>query len=175
MREVMKLARAFRDVLFQLRVMCAQLRFGSDHLVGHGVDRFGERVDLGGATARRAGRAIARRELSRGVSQPASRARDADHQHDGNNDDDAQHCKAGATEHALRLFCGTCRVLRGGEQGATRGGLQFLVRAGDERRAFVEELATGRPIGRVEFLDQLAQAHGVAEVFPQQVEPRLAG
>jgi len=80
MREVMELARAFCDVLFQLGLVRAQLCFRGDNLVRHRVDRFGERVDFRRATARRASGAIAGGQLTRGMRQTTNRARDADHQ-----------------------------------------------------------------------------------------------
>ena len=65
-REVMQLAGALGDVALELRLVGAQLRLGMLDAVGHGVEGFGQLVDL--APSRRAGRARRGRRRRGGAS-----------------------------------------------------------------------------------------------------------
>ena len=90
-RQVMQLARAFGDVPLELRLVRAQLGFGAGDLVRHGVEGFGQLVDLGEPPRGARAVAVAGGQLPRRGGQAANRQADADHQQHRDQQQHAEH------------------------------------------------------------------------------------
>ncbi len=91
-----------------------------------------------------------------------------------NDDDHAEYSEARPNQHVLCFFSGTRGALRGDQQSTTGGCLQLLLSADDQCGTVVQKVAARRSVGRVEFLDLVAQLDGFGEVLTQSDRPTRA-
>ncbi len=175
MREMMQLLGALGDVTLELCLVGAQLRLGVRDAVRHGVEGFGELIDLGRAAARGACSAVAAGEPPRGRGEAAHRYADAHRQHERDQQHQPQHRGGGVPERVLGLLGRGGGVLRRLQQAETRRHLQLLLHAHGEHGAVLAQAVPLRCALRVIALDLAPQARGLGKVLPHQSEPGLAG
>ena len=173
-RKVMELAGALGDALLELGLVGAQLRFRVRDAIGHGVEGFGELVDLGRAAARGARPAVAAGEQPRGRGQPAHRHADAHREQRRHEQHQPEHGERGVPERMLGSLGRGGRVLRGLQQSLARGQLQLPLHADRERGAVLAQAVPERPALAVVALARAAQPGGFREVLSHQGEPSTA-
>ena len=173
-REMVQLLGALGHMPFELSLMSAQLRFGPCDLICHGVEGFGQFIDLGRAAARCARAAIAGRKLARGRGQPPHRNSDAQGQEQRHEQQHADHGDAGGRQRVLGELRGGRRARRGAQEAAARRFLQMAARGSRQRRACLDEAPARGDVHGVELGDGAAQPHALAEVLAHKLEPCAA-